>query len=140
MDSWYESEDGENGEACAEQLTGYLPPEEIEGEGIYRIDCAICQLRHRCRVGAKVLRSAAVEIIHNRAVEEWDLRSDAYLKHEGWYWLRRERQGWDQDLGAYRGSREHHERQAEEIRKAEEIMDCGLSDFMYDCNRERGRS
>jgi len=56
MDDWWESEYGENGETCSENLTGYQPPEIANSEKLYLIECTHCQLRHRCSVGVMVLK------------------------------------------------------------------------------------
>lgn len=67
MDDWWESEYGENGEICSENLAGYQPPEIANSEKLYLIECTYCQLRHRCSVGVMVLKNTLDEEIQVRA-------------------------------------------------------------------------
>jgi len=74
MDDWWESEFGENGDQCAENLRGYQPPEITDGIGLYSILCGQCQLRHRCTVGVMVLRDSLVVELEARAFSAMEER------------------------------------------------------------------
>lgn len=71
MDDWWESEYGENGETCADNLFGYQPQSLIDSDvGIYTINCLHCQIRHRCKVGIMVLLEPLKEAVIIKAYDE----------------------------------------------------------------------